>query len=78
MIAEMQQERALLDQGIEKLAELARYLDQRRAHFPSNLTAPKRRGRKFMGPEERQQVAQRMKDYWAQRKQLKEKELHHG
>jgi hypothetical protein len=29
---------------------------------------PNRRGRKSMGPEERQQVANRMKRYWASRR----------
>jgi len=30
---------------------------------------PQRRGRKSMGPEERREVSERMKAYWAKRKQ---------
>ena len=35
------------------------------------LPAPARRGRKFMGSEERQQVSERMKKYWATRRKTK-------
>ena len=36
--------------------------------------AAKRRGRKSMGPEERQEVSVRMKRYWASRRQDREPE----
>jgi len=32
--------------------------------------AGRRRGRKFMGDEERQQVSERMKKYWASRREM--------
>jgi hypothetical protein len=37
--------------------------------LPANGTSRNRSGRKGMPPEERQQVSQRMEDYWARRKQ---------
>ena len=35
---------------------------------PDGIHLPKRRGRKFMGPEERKEVAERMRRYWAGRR----------
>ena len=37
-------------------------------NIPDMLRVKSRRGRKSMGPEERQDVSQRMKKYWASRR----------
>jgi hypothetical protein len=51
---------------LEKLDEVIASLE----HFQSTgtLPAPRRRGRKSMAEEERQQVSERMKSYWASRR----------
>jgi hypothetical protein len=51
-----------LSAGIEKLKRVVLCLEQLRS------TSPGRRGRKGMGAEERLQVAERMKKYWARRR----------
>jgi hypothetical protein len=56
-------QKAKLDQAITDLEEL-----QRDRSRPSSLSSGKRRGRKSMGAEERKEVSQRMKTYWAKRR----------
>jgi hypothetical protein len=38
-------------------------------HGGGNFVIPKRRGRKSMGPEERRQISDRIKRYWATRRE---------
>jgi len=40
---------------------------------PALTQSVKRRGRKFMDPEERQEVSNRMKKYWAARRKEQQK-----
>jgi len=61
-IAELYEEKARLDRVIASLEQLAA-----QDSLPVALAAP-RRGRKFMSPEERLEVSERMRKYWAQRK----------
>ena len=65
LIARLQKERAYLDEIITSLEELQ--------HISAKAMPldKKRRGRKFMDEAERQQVSQRMKSYWASRRQAK-------
>ncbi len=66
-----------LDQAIRALLEEKKRLDHliavleelERGSNHIQTPARKRRGRKSMRPEERRQVSERMKRYWAQRKQ---------
>jgi hypothetical protein len=60
-IAELYEEKARLDRVIASLEQLG--VDS----FPVSFAAP-RRGRKFMSPEERREVSDRMRKYWAERK----------
>jgi hypothetical protein len=60
-IAELYQEKARLDRVIASLEQLG--VDS----FPVSVSVP-RRGRKFMSPEERHDVSERMRRYWADRK----------
>jgi hypothetical protein len=55
-------ERARLIQVIANLEDLRQHRNGGR-----DLPHPKRRGRKFMGAEERKAVSERMKRYWAMR-----------
>ena len=55
MIRELNEQKAKLDRTIAALEALG------------SAPTPKRRGRKSMGEEERQQVAERMRRYWAKR-----------
>jgi hypothetical protein len=55
-------ERATLNQVIVELEDLRQH-----RNGSGDLPHPKRRGRKFMGAEERQAVSERMKRYWAAR-----------
>lgn len=50
------------------LLEAAAQLENLAANGVFAETGPKRRGRKGMGPEEREEVSRRMKRFWAQRK----------
>ena len=60
-IADLYEEKARLDKVIASLEQLAQ--------APSTLVVLRpRRGRKFMSPQERQQVSERMRKYWAGRK----------
>ena len=60
-IAELYEEKTRLDRVIASLEQLAE------DPFPLHLVAH-RRGRKFMSPQERVQVSERMRRYWAGRK----------
>jgi len=58
-----------LREELEKLNEVIASLE----HFQSTgtLPLPRRRGRKSMPAEERRRVSERMKKYWARRRQDK-------
>jgi hypothetical protein len=60
-IAELYQEKTRLDRVIASLEQLGV------ESFPVSI-ATTRRGRKFMSPEERREVSERMRRYWAERK----------
>jgi len=62
-IAELYEEKMKLDRVIASLEQLGE------DPFPLSIaaTAP-RRGRKFMSPQERREVSERMRRYWAGRK----------
>ena len=60
-LRELYLQREKIERAIEQLERLA-------ADMPGG-SAPKRRGRKFMGAEERKIVSVRMKNYWAARRQ---------
>jgi hypothetical protein len=66
-IAELYQEKAKLDRVIASLEQLG--VDS----LPVSITTS-RRGRKFMSPQERHQVSERMRRYWADRKAAKQRE----
>jgi hypothetical protein len=59
VIRNLHEELKKLNQVIAALEEFQR---------TGNLPAPKRRGRKSMGAEERKMVSRRMKLYWEQRR----------
>jgi len=67
VIEYLNQQRDIIDQTIvclERLGEGAAL-----SQNPVSVDAPaKRRGRKFMDPEDRQKVSERMKEYWASRR----------
>lgn len=60
-IAELYEERVRLDRVIASLELLAEEAPAVPVPFP-------RRGRKFMSPQERRKVSERMRKYWAGRK----------
>jgi len=60
-IAELYEEKMRLDRAIASLEQLGE------DPMPLAVSAP-RRGRKFMSPEERREVSERMRRYWASRK----------
>jgi hypothetical protein len=60
-ISELYEERTRLDRVIASLEQLGA------DSFPVPITAS-RRGRKFMSPQERHEVSERMRRYWAGRK----------
>jgi hypothetical protein len=62
LIKKLQRERSALDEVLVSLTAMRSSLMEARA-------AAKRRGRKSMGTEERLVVAERMKKYWAMRRQ---------
>jgi hypothetical protein len=64
-IQELRQEKERLERVIASLEELQRNA----VAIPALTERVKRRGRKFMDPQERQEVSQRMKKYWAARRQ---------
>lgn len=55
-------ERATLIHVLAELEDLRQHRDG-----AGEVHSPKRRGRKFMSPEERKEVSERMKRYWAKR-----------
>lgn len=63
MIQDLCRERDQLARAILLLEEI----QQNAVELPA-FSGPKRRGRKSMGPTERQEVSRRMKRYWARRK----------
>ena len=62
-IRELYEEKKRLDRVIASLEEM-----QRTAVVPGVAPPPKRRGRKFMDPQARQEVSERMKRYWETRR----------
>jgi hypothetical protein len=67
-ISELRARRDQLERIIAQLEEL------RSGESNSGSRSAKRRGRKFMGPDERAEVSRRMKQYWANRaKRLKDR-----
>ena len=64
-IQELRQEKERLERVIASLEELQRNV----VAIPALTERVKRRGRKFMDHRERQEVSQRMKKYWAARRQ---------
>ena len=65
IVRQLQVQKRQLDVAIANLEEL-------QGTHGGNVVMPNRRGRKSMGPEERQQVSDRIKRYWAtRREQLK-------
>ena len=69
VIAKLLGERAKLDEIITSLEELKRT----GADVPKEIIK-KRRGRKFMNEEDRREVSERMKRYWASRREKKREE----
>jgi hypothetical protein len=66
LIKRLQKERSALDEVIASLEAMRSSLMEAQA-----AAAKKRRGRKSMSMEERRVVAERMKKYWAMRRQAK-------
>jgi hypothetical protein len=66
-IRDLYAEKERLERVIASLEELQRAANDPAAAAPER----KRRGRKSMDPEERQQVSERMKKYWAGRRDKK-------
>ena len=64
MIRDLLDEKAVVEQAISALEEL-----QRSIRANSIIGDRRRRGRKFMHPEERLMVSERMKKYWAAKRQ---------
>ena len=64
LIKKLQKERSALDEIITSLTEVRSFLMEVKA-----AAAKKRRGRKSMGMEERRVVAERMKKYWAMKRE---------
>ena len=62
-------EKQRLEQVIAALEEL----QASSSSFPYHVGG-KRRGRKFMGQKEREEVSQRMKRYWASQRKLRKKQ----
>ena len=67
VIAKLQGERAKLDEIIASLEQLKRS----GADVPKEVVK-KRRGRKFMDEQDRKEVSERMKRYWAARRKKKD------
>ncbi len=62
IIRDLYEEKKLLDETIERLEMMLH------AGSGSRVVPPRRRGRKGMTENERREVSQRMKEYWAQRR----------
>ena len=69
-IQDLYAEKEKLERIIASLEELQRTA----GNFPVLPKPVKRRGRKSMNPSERQEVSERMRRYWASRRQTKEQE----
>ena len=69
IIRKLRQEREKLDEVIKSLRDL-QVRQAAQAAIPN--APPKRRGRKSMGANERQEVSRRMKKYWASRREAKQ------
>jgi hypothetical protein len=67
VIRKLYEERAKLDEIITSLELL-----KRSATVVEKEVVKKRRGRKFMNEEDRKEVSERMKKYWASRREAKE------
>jgi hypothetical protein len=67
VIRKLYEERAKLDDIITSLELL-----KRSAAVVEKEVVKKRRGRKFMSEEDRKEVSERMKKYWASRREAKE------
>ena len=63
------QELRLEKQRIERVIASLEELQKNAGAIPALIQSVKRRGRKSMGPKERQEVSERMKQYWAARRQ---------
>ena len=70
-IQELYAEKEKLESVIASLEELQRNAG---GALPELPTPAKRRGRKSMNPSERQEVSERMRKYWAGRRQPKQQE----
>ena len=68
-IQELYAEKERLERVIASLEELQRSAGV----IPALSENVKRRGRKFMEPQERQEVSDRMKKYWADRRKERQK-----
>ena len=69
-IAELYEERVRLDRVISSLELLSQEAPEAPVPFP-------RRGRKFMSPQERRKVSERMRKYWAGRKSEQKPDVRH-
>ena len=69
VIAKLQAERAKLDAIITSLEQL-----RRSGEAVLKPVVKKRRGRKFMNEEDRREVSERMKRYWAARRKQKDEQ----
>ncbi len=62
---------------LERVIASLEALQRGEVGVPVLTQAPKRRGRKFMSPQEREEVSARMKKYWdARRKQQQAQQRH--
>lgn len=68
VIGELRQELAQLERCLVELENLRQIQGSRTQVKGLDGALQRRRGRKFMGPEERKQVSARMKRYWASRR----------
>lgn len=72
-IHDLYEEKRRLDRVIASLEEMQRNA----ATLPNMIVPEKRRGRKSMDPQARQEVSERMKRYWETRRK-QEQALHQG
>jgi hypothetical protein len=73
IIQDLSEEKAKLERVLAELEDL-----QRNAVQVPELPKPKRKGRKPMPPEERRDVSDRMKRYWARYRAERERERGRG
>jgi hypothetical protein len=67
-IRELHAEKKRLEEAIASLEELIEAKASTECLHLDDFKKTRRRGRKSMPPEERQEVSERMKKYWAQRR----------